>query len=83
MMPSWGYIGGMPKVSVYLPAELYGAARDAGLSISALTQEAIEGALRAGQTDRWVEQVRSRPPRETAKIDTTAALVAAREDFGA
>jgi post-segregation antitoxin (ccd killing protein) len=73
----------MPKVSVYLSDDLYGAARAQGLSISALAQHAIEQALGAAQTGRWVDQVRARPARVTARIDTAAALEGAREEFGA
>lgn len=73
----------MPKVSVYLPEDLYGAARARGLPISALAQRAIEQALRAAETDAWVDRVRARPARVTAAIDTAAALEAAREEFGA
>ena len=72
----------MPKVSVYLSDELYQAARAQGLSISTLTQQAIERALRTAQTDRWVAQVRARPPRGGKTLDTAAALDAAREEFG-
>lgn len=73
----------MPKVSVYLPDDLYRAARDQGLSISALAQRAIEEELRATRTDQWVEAVRARAPRVHCRVDTTAALDAARDEFGA
>lgn len=80
---SWGYTGGMPKVSVYLPDELYRAARDEGLAISTLAQRAIEDALRTERTNRWIAQVRSRPLRVTTDLDTHGALDAVREEFGA
>jgi post-segregation antitoxin (ccd killing protein) len=73
----------MPKVSVYLPDELYRAARDEDLPISALAQRAIEQALRESRTDKWVDAVRGRPPRVTNKIDTSSAVAAARDEFGA
>ena len=73
----------MPKVSVYLPDELYRAARAAGLSISALTQRAVERSLKVARTDEWVERVGTRPARVTTTLDTAAALDGAREDFGA
>jgi len=79
----WGHTGGIPKISVYLPEVLYRAARDEQLPISALTQHAIEEALRARVTDRWVEQVGSRAPRLRRSIDTAAAVHAARDEFGA
>lgn len=73
----------MPKVSVYLPDELYRAARAEGLSISALAQRSIEHELRATRVNRWVERVRNRPRRVTASLDTAATIAAVREEFGA
>lgn len=73
----------MPKVSVYLPDELYRAAREQGLPISTLAQHAIEQALQAERTNRWVRAVRSRPPRVRAPLDTAGAVADAREEFGA
>lgn len=73
----------MPKVSVYLPDDLYAAAREQGLPISTLAQQAIEGALRAKRTDEWVARVRSRPARVSERLDTSAAIDAARDEFGA
>jgi post-segregation antitoxin (ccd killing protein) len=72
----------MPKVSVYLPDDLYRAARDEDLPISALAQRAIEQALRGSRTDKWVAAVRGRPPRVTKKIDASSAVAAARDEFG-
>ncbi len=50
----WGCIGGMPKVSVYLPDELYCQTRERDLPISALAQEAIDRALRRASLDEWI-----------------------------
>jgi hypothetical protein len=75
----------MPKVSIYLPDDLYREARDRRLPLSALAQEAIEVALRRGRTDAWVAQVRARSPRRppgSAPIDTAELLDRVREDFG-
>lgn len=73
----------MPKVSVYLPDDLYGAARDHQLPISTLAQQAIEQALHAKRTDDWVMRVRSRPARVLEPLDTLSALDAVRDEFGA
>lgn len=73
----------MPKVSVYLPDELYRAAREQSLSISALTQRAVQEALREQATNRWIDAVRSRPTRVHTVLDTIAALDEAQEEFGA
>jgi post-segregation antitoxin (ccd killing protein) len=74
----------MPKVSVYLPDDLYRAARDEDLSISALTQEAVRTALRRRRTRQWVARVRQRPPRvASADVDTGAVMDRVRDEFGA
>ena len=72
----------MPKVSVYLPDELYRAAQERKLPLSALTQEAVEQALRKSELKEWVERVRARPPRCDIEIDTAAVLDEVREEFG-
>jgi post-segregation antitoxin (ccd killing protein) len=73
----------MPKVSVYLPDELYRAAQERKLPLSALTQEAVERALRASDLEEWVARVRARPRRCEVTIDTAALLDEVREEFGA
>jgi post-segregation antitoxin (ccd killing protein) len=73
----------MPKVSVYLPDDLYRAARDRQLSISALTQRAIEQELGISATNRWIDRVRSRPQRSTGGFDTAKLLDDVRSEFGA
>lgn len=73
----------MPKVSVYLPDDLYRSARDHDLPISTLTQRAIEGALRARATDRWIDLVRARPRRFHGSVDSSALIGDVRDEFGA
>jgi post-segregation antitoxin (ccd killing protein) len=72
----------MPKVSVYLPDELYRSARDHGLPISTLAQRAIEAALQSQATDGWVSRVRARSRRHFVEIDSAATIAEAREEFG-
>ena len=72
----------MPKVSVYLPDELYRAARDRGLPISSLAQEAIEKALAADATRTWVDRIRARPPLTNERIDVPRLLDEVRDEFG-
>ncbi|MGI8723583.1 MAG: type II toxin-antitoxin system CcdA family antitoxin [Geodermatophilaceae bacterium] len=72
----------MPKVSVYLPDDLYRAARDRGLSVSSLTQQAVQAALGAAETDRWIASVRSRPARVSEVLDTAELISEVRDDFG-
>ncbi|MEX2466456.1 MAG: antitoxin [Gemmatimonadota bacterium] len=73
----------MPKVSVYLPDELYRRARERGLKLSALTQAAIEERLAGDPNAEWIRQVAARPPRCEAPIDTSALLHDVRDEFGA
>jgi post-segregation antitoxin (ccd killing protein) len=72
----------MPKVSVYLPDELYRAAQERKLPLSALTQEAVEQALRKSELKEWVARMRARPPLTDVVIDTEAVLDEVRAEFG-
>ncbi|PFG39001.1 post-segregation antitoxin (ccd killing protein) [Georgenia soli] len=73
----------MPKVSVYLPDELYRRARERGISLSALTQEAVERALRTSDISDWVARERARPPRAERQVDIENLMDDVREEFGA
>jgi post-segregation antitoxin (ccd killing protein) len=53
----------MPKVSVYLPDELYDEVRSRNLPLSAITQRAVEQAVRVESVNEWVAEARSRPRR--------------------
>jgi post-segregation antitoxin (ccd killing protein) len=66
----------MARVNVYLPDDLAGAAKSAGLNVSALTQEAVRGALASGRTNAWLADVleMKAPP-----VDVAAVLAAVRE----
>jgi post-segregation antitoxin (ccd killing protein) len=70
----------MPKVSVYLSDELYRAARERGLSVSSVTQRALEAALRGDANRDWIERARKRPTRPA--VDMEALMAEVREDFG-
>jgi post-segregation antitoxin (ccd killing protein) len=73
----------MPKVSVYLPDELYRQARDHHLPISSLAQEAIERALRTADTKRWIEATRGRSVQVKSDFDTERLMDEVRDEFGA
>jgi post-segregation antitoxin (ccd killing protein) len=73
----------MPKVSVYLPDELYRLAREHELSVSTVTQEALGRHLQTRDNTRWIDAAASRQARVTKPVDTTALLDEVREDFGA
>ncbi|HYF45251.1 MAG TPA: type II toxin-antitoxin system CcdA family antitoxin [Acidimicrobiales bacterium] len=71
----------MPKVSVYLPDELYRAARERDLSISTLAQEAIRDALAKGANTAWIERMRQRPVRDL-DLDVSVLMDDVRDEFG-
>jgi post-segregation antitoxin (ccd killing protein) len=52
----------MTRVNVYLPDDLAGAAKAAGLKVSNLTQDAIRGALVVARTDAWLDRVFGHAP---------------------
>lgn len=49
----------MSRVNVYLPDELAAQAKEAGLSVSSLAQEAIRSALASESLDTWLSSVSS------------------------
>ncbi len=70
------------RINVYVPDDLAAAAREAGLNVSGLTQEAIRAALAVRRVDDWLEGVAGRPPAEVAPAAVAEALAAARDEFG-
>ena len=72
----------MPKVSVYLPDELYREARERDLSISMLTQRALREAIDDHRNRAWIRRARERTggPRT---VDTARLLDEVRDEFGA
>jgi post-segregation antitoxin (ccd killing protein) len=73
----------MARINVYVPDELAARSREAGLNVSALTQQAIAAALAVEQTDAWLAMLAPRPATEVAVDDVLAAIDEARDDFGA
>lgn len=73
----------MPKVSIYLPDDLYQRARARQLPLSTLTQQAIERALADSHRTDWVARVRNRERRFAGRIESAAVLAEARDEFGA
>jgi post-segregation antitoxin (ccd killing protein) len=47
----------MARVNVYLPDDLADQARDAGLNVSSLTQDAVRSALSATKAEEWLSRV--------------------------
>jgi post-segregation antitoxin (ccd killing protein) len=72
----------MPKVSVYLPDDLYAKARELGISLSAVTQEALQARIAAASVDEWLEEQMHRSFRGQATSMSSEALMdAVDEDF--
>lgn len=72
----------MARVNIYLPDDLARKAREAGLNVSGIAQEALEAELRSRDLQAWLERVRSRPPHGGTHEDTIAALDAVRDEAG-
>jgi hypothetical protein len=73
----------MARLNVYVPDDLAARSREAGLNVSALTQQALTAALAGGQTDAWLSSL-PRRRREPVPLEAVLeALDEARDDFGA
>lgn len=73
----------MARVNVYLPDDLAERAKRAGVSISAVTQDALRSTLGAIDTDRWLDHLDRLVPAEVPHDRVIAALDHAREELGA
>ena len=70
-------------MSVYLPDELAREAREAGLNVSALAQQAVRSELNAGAMDRWLQSVAADPPLgEVSHEQVLKALDEVRDEMG-
>ncbi len=72
----------MARVNVYLPDDLADAAREAGLNVSNIAQEALRDRLRAESTSAWLDRVASLPVIGVSHRQIVAALDAARAEQG-
>lgn len=72
----------MPKVSVYVPDDLYAAVRKHRIPISTVAQHALEAEVRRQANVDWVAGVRARPPRVHVDVDTAALIDDVRDEFG-
>jgi post-segregation antitoxin (ccd killing protein) len=73
----------MARLNVYVPDDLAEAAREAGLNVSALTQQALTGALARRATDTWLSALDLQTSRAVTHDQVLAVLDAAREELGA
>ncbi len=72
----------MARVNVYLPDELAGQARAAGLNVSRVAQEAIGRALARTETDRWIDRLEVLPRAAIPHARVIAAIDEARDELG-
>ena len=73
----------MARVNIYLPDDLAKRAREAGLNVSGVAQEALESELRVKDLAQWLELVRSEPPlRGVTHEEVIAALDELRAEAG-
>jgi len=71
----------MPRVNVYLPDELAVQAKEAGLNVSSLTQEAIRSALAAQNLDAWLSRVSELSPTGVNHEEVLTAVEGARREI--
>lgn len=72
----------MPKVSVYLPDELYDRVRSQGLSMSSVTQSALERQITSVVNDAWIDRMATVGTRLRCVVDTTELMDEVRDEFG-
>lgn len=73
----------MARLNVYVPDELAARARDAGLNVSKLTQDALSAALGAAETNAWLDALEARGPLgDVSHDDVMKALDEARDELG-
>ena len=81
----WGecvYSVCMARVNVYLPDDLAERAKAAGVSISALTQEALRTVLAAADTDHWLDRLERLPGHDVSHEVVIHTLGDVRDEFG-
>ena len=71
----------MARVNVYLPDKLADEAKDAGLNVSNLTQEAVRSALSSKQTGEWLKMVAALSPTGVEHKDVLVAVHGAKDDL--
>jgi post-segregation antitoxin (ccd killing protein) len=72
----------MARVNVYLPDQLAGEARAAGVNISRVTQEALTSTLARNETDRWLDRLDSLPTSAITHQRVIDAIDEARAELG-
>ena len=72
----------MARVNVYLPDDLAEQARDAGINVSSITQDALRRELSGRNTSAWLAQVRTLRPAGVSHDEAIAALYEVRDEIG-
>lgn len=72
----------MARVNIHLPDDLARRAREAGLNVSGVAQEALERELRIQDFGAWLATVRAAPPLAGTHEQTIASLDAVRAEAG-
>ncbi|MGI9155258.1 MAG: type II toxin-antitoxin system CcdA family antitoxin [Marmoricola sp.] len=70
----------MARLNVYLPDELAAAAKQAGLNLSAVTQDAVRRSLAERSTDAWLAALKPAWSHRVAHERALEALDAARDE---
>jgi post-segregation antitoxin (ccd killing protein) len=73
----------MPRVNIYLPDDLAAEAKEAGLNVSQVAQDALRKQLNRRRTAEWVARVQKLPPTGVTHEEVMDALSAVREEMGA
>jgi len=77
----YAYTMRMARVNVYLPDDLAEQAKDAGLNVSSLTQDAVRSALSASQTEEWLKRVGTLSPTGIRHDAVMSAVSEAKDDL--
>lgn len=72
----------MARVNVYLPDDLAVEARNAGLNVSQVTQDALRRELAGHHTTAWLASVRALPRSGVGHAEVVAALDEVRAESG-
>lgn len=73
----------MARLNVYVPDELAARARESGLNVSKLTQDAIAAELQRSAMRTWSERVRANPPLQELPLEEHLRIMdAARDELG-
>ena len=79
--PPFVYSMRMSRVNVYLPDELAEQAKEAGLNISNLTQEAIRSSLSARDVNAWKKRVAELQPTHVSHLAVMEAVTLAKQEL--